>query len=165
MFVLPSSPRPTFLNLILFYLLIHNYLFFCCCYLLRIFIICYNCYVNINVLRNLWKESGYKLCDFAGRCLRVYINLNSLKRDRRETQGRSSHPISGLWTNHHGHSCMLAQWSLISHSWDRPLHHLLIPRNGLQWLKPWLGCVPQTQDRPVEPALRRHWAYLNRTWT
>lgn len=42
---------------------------------------------------------------------------------------------------------MLAQWSLISHSWDGPLHHLLIPGNALQWLKTWLACGPQPQDR------------------
>lgn len=80
------------------------------------FIINYNYYVNINVLRNPWKESGHILCDFAEKCLRLYIYLNSLKRDRRERQGQSSHPISGLWTNHHGHSCVLAQRSLIPHS-------------------------------------------------
>lgn len=67
------------------------------------------------------------------------MSLNSAKWERRGRQEPCSHPIPGLWTNHHGHPCVLAQWSLIPHSWDGPLHHLLTPGNALQWLPAWLA--------------------------
>lgn len=110
MFGLSSFP-PDLLNLILFYLFIYyRLLFINYIYLLFVIIVI----INITVLRSLWKEDTN--CDFADRCLRVYINLISSKTEERETRVQSSHPISSLWTNHHGHSCVLAQWSLVSHS-------------------------------------------------
>lgn len=144
MFVHPYLPGPDFLSLTLpFHLLfiIHLLLYSC--------VTCYNYYVF-----NISGNSGHKLCDFAEWCLRVSSNLNYSKRERRKTHEQSSHPVSGLGTNHHGHSCVLAQGSLVSHCGDWPLHHLLVPAKGLQWLRPWLECGPQPRIAPVEQALK-----------